>query len=192
MLASSRVIALPAVPEHDQVLAEPGLVRVVAEREPAAESLAIVLAEARARVIVRGAEPVRAIVLAAVPVLAIVLAGALVLTIAPAEALVLAIVPAEVPVLAIVLAEALVLTIVLAGVQEPEAALVEGAPERGPVAVPLRIKSVIALHHRGRVPLLAAVEDLAAVAEIMRAQAAAEAVTAWEAAAVTAVVEAAE
>ena len=97
------------------------------------------------------------------------------------------IVRAEAPVLAIVPAEVSVLAIVLAGVQEPEAALVEGAPERGPVAVPLRIKSVIALHHRGRVPLLAAVEDLAAVAEIMRAQAAAEAVTAWEAAAVTAV-----
>jgi hypothetical protein len=53
---------------------------------------------------------------------------------------------------------------------------------RARLAVPLRTKSVIAVHHRGRVPLLAAVEDLAAVAEIMPAQAAAEAVTAWEAA----------
>ena len=65
MLASSLVIALAAAPEHDQALVEPGLVPVVAEREPAAESLAIV----------RGA----------VPVLAIVLAEALVLIIAPAE-----------------------------------------------------------------------------------------------------------
>ena len=50
------------------------------------------------------------------------------------------------------------------------------------LAVPLRTKSVIAVHHRGRVPLLAAVEDLAAVAEIMHAQAATEAARAWEAA----------
>ena len=58
------------------------------------------------------------------------------------------------------------------------------AAEREPdqVAVPLRIKSVIAVHHRGRVPLLAAVEDLAAVAETTREPAAAEAVRAWAAA----------
>jgi hypothetical protein len=83
------------------------------------------------------------------------------------------------------------LAIVLAGVQEPETALVEAAPERDQVAVPLRTKSVIAVHHRGRVPLLAPVEDLAAVAEIMHAQAATEAVKAWEAA-VTAVAAAPE
>ena len=73
MLASSRVIALAAAPEHDQVLAEPGLVRVVAEREPAAESLAIGQAAARARVIVRGAELGLAIVRAEVqaPVIAL-------------------------------------------------------------------------------------------------------------------------
>jgi hypothetical protein len=63
--------------------------------------------------------------------------------------------------------------------------------EHGPVAVPLRIKWVTAVHHRGRVPLLAAVEDLAAVAEIMHAQAATEAATVW-AAAVKAVVAAPE
>ena len=74
------------------------------------------------------------------------------------------------------------LAIVLAGVQEPETALVEAAPERDQVAVPLRTKSVIAVHHRGRVPLLAAVEDLAAVAEIMHAQAATEAARVWAAA----------
>ena len=156
MLASSRVIALAAVPEHDQVLAEPGLVRVVAEREPAAESLAIGQVAARARVIVRG------------------------------KALVLAIVPAEVQAPVIALAE----------VREPETVLAEAVPVRSHLrarlAVLLRTKSVIAVHHRGRVPLLAAVEDLAAVAEIMRAQAAAEAVTAWEAAAVTAVAAAPE
>ena len=83
------------------------------------------------------------------------------------------------------------LAIVLAGVQEPETALVEAAPERDQVAVPLRTKSVIAVHHRGRVPLLAAVEDLAAVAEIMHAQAATEAARVW-AAAVTAVAAAPE
>jgi hypothetical protein len=125
---------------------------------------------ARARVIVRRPELGLAIVLAAA-----------VLIIAPAEARVLAIVPAEVQVLAIVLAE----------VRVPETVQVEAVPVRNHLrarlAVPLRTKSVIALHHRGQVPLLAAVEDLAAVAEIMRAQAATEAVKAWEAAAVTAV-----
>ena len=156
MLASSRVIALAAAPEHDQVLAEPGLVPVVAEREPAAESLAIGQAAARARVIVRGA------------------------------VLGLAIVRAEALVLAIVLAEALVLIIALAEVREPETVQVEAAPVRSHLrarlAVPPRIKSVIAVHHRGRVPLLAAVQDLAAVAEIMHAQAATEAATVWAAA----------
>jgi len=155
MLASSRVIALPAVPEHDQVLAEPGLVRVVAEREPAAESLAIGQVAARARVIVRG------------------------------KALVLAIVPAEVQAPVIALAE----------VREPETVQVEAVPVRSHLrarlAVLLRIKSVIALHHRGRVPLLAAVEDLAAVVETTRDPAATEAATAW-AAAVTAVAVAPE
>jgi hypothetical protein len=185
MLASSRVIALAAAPEHDQVLAEPGLVPVVAEREPAAESLAIVLAEARARVIVRGAEPVLALVQGVVPEQAIVLAEALVLIIAPAEALVLAIVPAEVQAPVIALAE----------VREPETVQVEAVPVRSHLrarlAVPLRTKSVIAARHRGRVLLLAAVEDLAAVAEIMHAQAATEAARVW-AAAVTAVAAAPE
>jgi hypothetical protein len=85
--------------------------------------------------------------------------------IVPAEVQALAIVPAEVPV---------------------------RSHLRARLAVPLRTKSVIALHRRGRVPLLAAVEDLAAVAEIMRAQAATEAVKAWEGAAVKAVAAAAE
>jgi len=140
--------------------------------------------------------------------LAIVLAEARVLIIAPAEVPVLAIVPAEVPepiiapaqalalALAIVLAEARVLAIAPAEVPEPEIVQVEAVPVRSHLrarlAVPLRTKSVIALHRRGRVPLLAAVEDLAAVAEIMRAQAATEAVKAWEEAAVTAVAAAAE
>jgi len=64
---------------------------------------------------------------------------------------------------------------------------VEAVPERDPVAVPPRIKLVIAVRHRDLVPRLVAVEDLAAVAEIMPAQAAAEAVTAWEAAVTVAV-----
>jgi hypothetical protein len=54
------------------------------------------------------------------------------------------------------------------------------APERGPVAVLLRTKSVIAVHRRGQVHL--AVEDLAVAAETMREPAAAEAATAWAAA----------
>jgi len=181
MLASSRVIALAAAPEHDQVLAEPGLVRVVAVREPAAESLAIDQAAALVLIIALAEAPVPVIVLAAVQALVIVLA----------EALVLIIVPAEAPVPAIVLAAVRALVIVLAGVQEPETALVGAAPERGLVAVPLRIKWVTAVHHRGRVPLLAGVEDLAAVAEIMHAQAATEAAKVW-AAAVTAVAAAPE
>ena len=113
MLASSRVIALAAAPEHDQVLAEPGLVPVVAEREPAAESLAIGQAAARARVIVRGAVPEQAIDLA--------------------EALVLIIAPAEVQAPVIALAE----------VREPETVQVEAVPVRSHLrarlAVPLRI-----------------------------------------------------
>jgi len=185
MLASSRVIALAEAPGHDQVLAEPGLVRVVVEREPAAESLGIVLAAARARVIVRGAELALGIVQGVVPELAIVLAEALVLIIAPAEALVLAIVPAAVQALVIVPVEARV-----PGIVQVEAVPVR-SHLRARLAVPLRTKSVIAARHRGRVLLLAAVEDLAAVAEIMHAQAATEAARVW-AAAVTAVAAAPE
>ena len=182
MLASSRVIDLAEVRETAPVLVEPGIVRVVAEREPAAESLAIGQVAARALVIVRGAEPVLAIAQEVAPEQAIVLVEALVLIIDPAEALVLAIVPAEVQAPVIALAE----------VREPETVQVEAVPVRSHLrarlAVLLRTKSVIAVHHRGRVPLLAAVEDLAAVAEIMPAQVATEAVTAWEAAATVAVV----
>lgn len=68
---------------------------------------------------------------------------------------------------------------------ELEHVQVEAVPERDPVAVPLRTKSVTAAHHRGQAPLLAAAEDLAVAAETMRDKAAAGAVKAW-AAAVTA------
>jgi hypothetical protein len=74
------------------------------------------------------------------------------------------------------------LAIVLAGVQEPETALVEAAPERDQVAVPLKIKSVTGPRRHDQV-LLLTVEDLAAeVVETTLEQAAAEAVKAWEAA----------
>jgi hypothetical protein len=63
----------------------------------------------------------------------------------------------------------------------PETALA-AVPERGPVAVPLRTKSVTAPHPRGLVPLLAGAEDLAAAAETTRDPAATEAATAWVAA----------
>ena len=67
-----------------------------------------------------------------------------------------------------------------------------GVPERDPVAVPLRTKSVIAAHHRDLVPLLAGAEDLAAaVAETTREPAATEAATAWEAVGTVAAAEAA-
>jgi hypothetical protein len=156
MLASSRVIALAAAPEHDQVLAEPGLVPVVAEREPAAESLAIGQAAARARVIVRGAELG----------LAIVLAEALVLIIAPAEV--------QAPVIA------------LAEVREPETVQVEAVPVRSHLrarlAVPLRIKSVIGPRRHDQV-LPLTVEDLAVeVVETTRDPAVTEAAIAWAAA----------
>jgi hypothetical protein len=59
-----------------------------------------------------------------------------------------------------------------------EAVLVQGH-RPAQLAVALRTKSVIAAHPHDLVPLLAAEEDLAAVAEIMHAQAAAEAVIAW-------------
>ena len=130
------------------VLAELELVLEVAVREPAAESLPIGQAAARARVIVRGAGPV------------------------------LAIVPGVELVLVIVLAKAALL-IALAEVREPEAIQVEAVPELDRVAVPLRIKSVIAVHHRGPVLLLTAAVDLVVVAQTMREQAATEAATAW-------------
>ncbi len=83
------------------------------------------------------------------------------------------------------------LAIVLAGVQEPGTALVEVAPERDQVAVPLRIKSVTGPRRHDQV-LVLTVEDLAGeVVETTHGQAAAEAVRAWEAA-VTAVAAAAE
>jgi hypothetical protein len=67
-------------------------------------------------------------------------------------------------------------------VAELEHGPVEAEREPDQVAVPLRIKSVIGVHHRGRVPLLAVVEDLAAVVETTRDPAATEAGTAWVAA----------
>jgi len=74
---------------------------------------------------------------------------------------------------------------------EQERVLAEAEQEHGPVAVPPRTKSVIAVHHRGLPPLLAAVVDLVAVAQTMREQAAAEAVIAWEVADIVAVAAAA-
>ena len=114
--------------------------------------------------------------------------------IAPVLALALVLAQVGEPVLAIVQAGvALELDLVKA---ELEHGLVVAKLERGPVAeppvpnqphaqlaVPPRTKSVIAVHHRGRVPLLAAVEDLAAAAaETMRDPAATEAGIAWVAA----------
>jgi len=56
-------------------------------------------------------------------------------------------------------------------------------PERDPVAVPVKAKSVIAPHHRGLVRVLQRAEDLAAAAAAtMHALAAAEAARAWAAA----------
>ena len=57
----------------------------------------------------------------------------------------------------------------------------EAVPERDPVAVLLRTKSVTAAHHRGLVPA-PRVEDSAAAAETTRVPVAAEVGTAWEAA----------
>jgi hypothetical protein len=163
MLASSRVIALAAAPEHDQVLAEPGLVRVVAEQEPAAESLAIGQAAARARVIVRGAELG----------LAIVLAEALVLIIAPAEVRELVIVPAVVRELE---------TGPVAAEPELEVGqVVEPVPNqpRAQLAVPPRTRSVTGPRRHDQV-LLLMVEDLAVeVVETTRDPAVTEAAKAW-------------
>jgi hypothetical protein len=60
-------------------------------------------------------------------------------------------------------------------------------PVRDPVALLLKIKSVIALHRPGQVPLLAAAEDLRAAAETTREPAATEVVAAWAAAGTAAV-----
>ena len=58
---------------------------------------------------------------------------------------------------------------------------VVAVPERDPVAVLVRTRSVIAAHHRDQVPV-PRVEDLRAAAETMHAPAAAEAEKAWAAA----------
>ena len=80
-------------------------------------------------------------------------------------------------------------------VAEPKHVQVVVVPEHGRVAAPVpnlrrgqlearrRTRSATEAHHRGRVPLLAAVEDLAAVAETTRDPAATEAATVWAAAA---------
>ncbi len=128
----------------------------VAVLELAAESLAIDQAAAQAQVIVRGPVPVLAIVPAVAPVLVIVPAAA-----EPEHDLAAAGLE-HVPVEAAL-----------------EHAPVAAAPERGPVAVRLKTKSVIVVHHHGRVPLLAAAVDLVVAAQTMREQAATEAVTAW-------------
>ena len=62
-----------------------------------------------------------------------------------------------------------------------EHVLAAAVPERDPVAVLLRTRSVIAAHHRGLVPALR-VEDSAAVAETTLEPVAAEAAIAWAAA----------
>ena len=70
---------------------------------------------------------------------------------------------------------------VLAALAVPAELAVRVAPaalELDRVAVPRRTKSAIAVHHLGQVAV-ARVEDLRAAAETTRAQAAAEAATAW-------------
>ena len=164
MLASSRVIALAAAPEHDQVLVEPGLVRVVAEREPAAESLAIV----------RGAELG----------LAIDLAEALVLIIAPAVVPELVIVPVEVRELETVQVKAVPELETGPVAAEPElevGQVVEPVPNqpRAQLAVPPRTRSVTGPRRHDQV-LLLMVEDLAVeVVETTRDPAVTEAAKAW-------------
>ena len=70
-----------------------------------------------------------------------------------------------------------------AEVREPENVPVEALPERDPVAVPLRTKSVTAAHRRGLVRVPKRVEDMAVVAaETTPARAAKEAARAWVAA----------
>ena len=64
----------------------------------------------------------------------------------------------------------------------PVVAVPELGHPRGRLAVAPRTKSVTAARRRDLARLLAGEEDLAAVAEIMHAQAAAEAATAWAAA----------
>ncbi len=139
--------------------AVPVLVIVQAE-----EALAqvIVPAEGLAPVIVRAVAQERETGLAAVPVLVIVQVE---------EVQGLLIVPAEVRAQAIVQAEV-----------ELELGPVEAEREPDQVAVPLRIKLVIAVRPRDLVPRLVAAEDLAAEVETTRDPAATEAATAWEAA----------
>jgi hypothetical protein len=162
MVASNRVIALAEVLGTAPVLAELELVREVAELEPAAESLAIVLAAARALVIVRGV----------VPELAIDLAEALVLIIDPAEVRELETGPVG--------AELELRTVLVA---QP----VPNQPH-GHLAVPAKTKSVTALHRHDLAAVLMAGDLAVAEAETMRERAATEVGTAWEAAATVAVV----
>jgi hypothetical protein len=163
MLANSRVIAQAAVLGTAPVLAELELVQEVAVLEPAA---------ARARVIVRGAEPVLALVQGVVPEQAIVLAEALVLIIDPAEVRELETGPVG--------AELELRTVLVA---EP----VPNQPH-GHLAVPAKTKSVTALHRHDLAAVLMAGDLAVAEAETMCERAATEVGTAWEAAATVAVV----
>jgi hypothetical protein len=155
-----RVLVLIALAEElgtAPVRAELELVLEVAVQEPAAESLAIGQAAVRARVIVPGVELELVIALAKVALIAL----------------------AEVLVLVIVLAKA-VLLIALVEVREPEIVQVEAGPERDPVAVPLKTKSVTGRRRHDQVLLLAVVDLAVEVVETTRERAVAEAVIAWE------------
>jgi hypothetical protein len=163
-----RIGMAPAiVSSQEPVIVRAQVIEQVAGPVPAAESLAIAQAEGRAQVTVQ------------------------------AEALVLPTVLGEVRALVIVPAEEVQAPIIaLAEVREPETVPVEAvlvrSHLRARLAVPLRTKSVIGPRRRDQV-LLHTVEDLAAeVVETTHGQAAAGAVTAWEAAAATAVAEAPE
>jgi len=122
---------------------------------------------------------------------AIVREAELALAIVPGVELALAIVPAAAELEHGLVAEELGL---VPGAAVPEHVPVAVELEHGPLgavlargrphdrlAVPLRTKSVTALHHHGLAPV-PAVEDLAAVVETTREPAAPEVVAAWEAA----------
>jgi hypothetical protein len=81
----------------------------------------------------------------------------------------------------VALANRVALAIDPAEVPERETVQVEAVPGRDQLEGRRRTRSVIAAHHRGQVPVLAA-EDSVAVVEITREPAATEAATAWAAA----------
>jgi hypothetical protein len=154
------------------------VVRVPAEPEIAAELVVVVVPGVRAALAVPEDQVVPAVLAAlAVPEnpVALVAPGDQVVPVAP-ESPVELVAPGD-PVVPENPAELELVPVAV----ELELVRVEAVQEHDRVEVPLRTRSVIAAHHRGRVPV-PRVEDSVAVVETTPEQAATEAAAAWAAA----------